>query len=74
MGNYTTVSGQTWDQIAYEIYGDEHYCDRLMDANRNLLDYFVFPAGTVLEIPEKSSLVKARIPEGFPDWRAALDG
>ena len=74
MGTYTTASGQTWDQIAHEIYGDEYYCDRLMDANRDLLEYFVFPAGIVLAVPDRSSLVRAQVPEGYPDWRAALDG
>ncbi|MFQ8729859.1 MAG: tail protein X [Enterocloster bolteae] len=37
---YTTINGQTWDQIAYEVYGDEHYCDRIMDANRDKLEFF----------------------------------
>ena len=74
MGKYITVSGQTWDQVACEVYGDDHYCDRLMDANRGLLEYFVFPAGVVLDVPDKNSLVRIRVPEGYPDWRAALDG
>ncbi len=74
MGKYITVSGQTWDQIACEVYGDDHYCDQLMDANRSLLEYFVFPAGVVLDVPDKNSLVRTRVPEGYPDWRAALDG
>ena len=45
---YITISGQTWDQIAYEVYGNEYDCGRIMDMNRDKLDYFVFPAGVLL--------------------------
>ena len=72
-GTYTTISGQTWDQIAYEIYGDEHLCDAVMDANRELLDYFVFPAGIVLRIPDLESMAGA-VPGDYPEWRAMING
>lgn len=68
---YITVSGQTWDQIAYEVYGDEHYCDRLMDTNRDKLNYFVFPAGIVLILPDVSASIS--VPSDYPTWRAALN-
>ena len=74
MKTYTTISGQTWDQIAYEVYGDEHYCDRIMDANRQRIDYFVFPAGIKLNIPDKGSLQNPEVPSDYPAWRAALNG
>lgn len=70
---YTTVSGQTWDQIAFEVYGDEHYCDRLMDVNRDKLDYFVFPSGIVLNLPDKEDLIATLITNDYPAWRAALN-
>lgn len=66
---YTTVSGQTWDQIAYEVYGDEHLCDAIMDANRELLEYFVFPAGIVLQIPDQESMATT-VSDNYPEWRA----
>ncbi len=71
---YSTVSGQTWDQIAYEIYGDEHHCDILMDANRELLDYFVFPAEITLQVPDADIKRNDTIHSDYPEWRAALDG
>lgn len=71
---YVTVSGQTWDQIAYEAYGDEHYCDRIMDANRDKLEYFIFPAGIVLQLPDREGLIVQTVSSDFPTWRALLNG
>jgi phage tail protein X len=70
---YTTVSGQTWDQIAYEVYGNEYYCDRIMDANRELLDYFVFPAGVVMQIPDLEVIAEENVSDNYPEWRAVLN-
>ncbi|SEU24356.1 Phage Tail Protein X [Lacrimispora sphenoides] len=71
---YTTISGQTWDQIAYEVYGNEHYCDKLMDANRDKLQYFVFPDGIVLKLPSIESMVQTSVSSDYPTWRAMLNG
>jgi nucleoid-associated protein YgaU len=73
MNTYTTVSGQTWDQIAFEAYGNEYYCDRLMDANRDKLEYFVFPAGITLNLPDKESLAATITANDYPAWRAVLN-
>lgn len=73
-GTYTTISGQTWDQIAFEVYGDEYYCDKIMDANRDKLDYFVFPAGVELNLPELGSLDRYSVPSDYPAWRMQLNG
>lgn len=62
---YKTRSGDTWDMIAKEAYGDELYTSLLMANNQELLEYFIFPEGVVInlpEIPEKESLL--------PDWRS----
>lgn len=71
---YTTISGQTWDQIAYEVYGNEHYCDKLMNANRDKLNYFVFPDGIVLELPSIESIAQTSVSSDYPTWRAMLNG
>lgn len=71
---YTTISGQTWDQIAYEVYGDEYACGKIMDVNRDKLDYFVFPAGVVLNLPEEEYLDGDPAPSDYPLWRARLNG
>lgn len=65
METYSTVSGDTWDMIAKAVYGEERYAALLMEANPKLLDYFVFPEGIILVIPE--------VPEesaDMPDWRS----
>ena len=35
---YTTKQGQTWDEIALEVYGDEKYADFLMQNNFNIMN------------------------------------
>ena len=51
-GTYETVQGDTWDKIAYQVYGDEKYAGYLMENNRLLLEYLVFPGGVTLATPE----------------------
>lgn len=51
--------------MAKEVYGDELYVSLLMANNQELLEYFIFPEGVLVslpEIPEKESLL--------PDWRS----
>jgi phage tail protein X len=63
---YTTIQGDTWDQISYNVYGDESYVDLLMQNNFPLLDYCIFPSGVIVNIPD--------LPENseneYPDWRS----
>lgn len=62
---YTTIQGETWDQIALKVYGEERHADFLMESNYALLDTLVFSAGIVLNTPE--------LPEerdgDLPSWR-----
>ena len=30
---YTTIQGDTWDLIAYKLYGEEKYMKNLIEAN-----------------------------------------
>ncbi len=52
MAEYITIQGDTWDAIAYRLYGDESYMKDLIEANRPHIDTMVFPSGTVLQVPE----------------------
>lgn len=68
MREYITKSGDTWDIIAKEVYGDEMHLSFLMKNNRDLLTYFVFPSGVVVKIydlPEEAD----EEDEDIPDWR-----
>lgn len=62
---YTTIQGDMWDSISYKIYGDEKYMGYLMQSNLELLDIFIFPAGTVLTVPELGIEIDNKVPA----WR-----
>ena len=62
----TTRQGDTWDLIAYLVYGDVKYTGWLMLHNLPLLDVFVFDAGTVLNTP---SLPAEQAVSSLPAWR-----
>ena len=49
---YTTKSGDMWDAIAYEVYGSTEYTGKLMRANTEYVDTYVFPPGVVLTVPD----------------------
>lgn len=63
---YTTQQGETWDAIAFKVYGDTRYTGWLMQNNYPHLDTFVFDAGAVLQtppVPEDGNTAEA------PIWR-----
>ena len=63
---YVTKSGDTWDWISYRELGSEKYSAELMDANRDKLEYLIFPAGVELVIPDIEEKKKATT---LPPWR-----
>lgn len=65
MAKYITKSGDVWDNIAKEVYGSESYTSFLMENNKHLVNYFVFPEGIQLEIKDKPAEVSL-----LPDWRS----
>lgn len=65
MEQYTTVQGDTWDVIAKKVYGEEKYAGYLMENNRLLLDYMIFPGGITLDIPELTE----EADQDLPIWR-----
>lgn len=65
MKQYKTVQGDTWDLIAKKQYGDEKKLDILMMNNFPLLNYVVFPAGIVVDVPELLDEEQ----QGWPEWR-----
>ena len=63
---YTTCAGDMWDWISYKTLGSCKYVDALINANRNYIDYFIFPAGIELVIPDVLPEVK---PVKLPPWK-----
>ena len=62
MKTYTTVQGDMWDSIAYKQLGDAAHMDRLMRANLEYREYYIFPAGVVLVLPEIPESVSSTLP------------
>lgn len=66
---YTTVQGDTWDLIAYKLYGEEKYMKYLIEANWTLLDVLIFSSGTVMTVPD----LPEETDEDKPFWRSDTD-
>jgi len=65
MGIYTTVQGDTWDKISFNVYGNSKHIGILMENNYDLLNIFVFSAGTEVNYPELTEEESQDVPE----WR-----
>ncbi len=62
---YTTKAGDTWDLIAFELWGDEFKMTDLQEANLEYADILIFDAGVVLAVPEIDNTSSA----GLPSWK-----
>ena len=62
---YITVQGDMWDSIAYQFYGDVKYIGLLLQNNLDLLEIYVFSAGTKVFIPE----IPEEYDDDMPEWR-----
>ena len=64
MGNitYTTISGDTFDKVAFNVYEDEMLAGEIIDANIDLAHIVIFDSGTVLQIPEIDTTSVANLP------------
>lgn len=63
---YETISGDTWDLIAYKLYDNEYVVDKLMEANPIYLDIAIFPAGVQLVVPDLEAAVI--VSTDLPPW------
>lgn len=61
---YETELGDTWDMIAYKVYGNEMCAGFLMKNNPHLLGTVIFNSGTMVYCPDLP-------PEedDLPNWR-----
>ena len=55
MATYTTKQGDMWDAIAHSQLGNVSYTDKLINLNQQYREYYTFPAGIVLQLPEVST-------------------
>lgn len=63
---YTTIDGDTFDEVALEFYNDEKLASAIIQANPDYCDTLIFPAGVVLTIPEQ---IEVTMPATLPPWR-----
>ena len=67
---YTTIQGDTWDLIAYKVYGAEKYMRYLIEANCEQIDVLRFSSGTILNVPD----LPEETDEDAPFWRQDTNG
>lgn len=67
MRTYITVAGDKWDAIAYRELGSSLHTDKLMRANSAYIDYYTFPAGITLTLPDVDK--NERRPDNTPPWK-----
>ena len=63
---YVTIDGDMWDAIAYKTLGSCNYTEALINANREHIETFIFPAGVELVIPDIEEEQKV---VNLPPWR-----
>lgn len=66
---YETKQGDTWDLMAYDLYGDEKYMRYLIEANLPLLDIIIFSSGVRIYVPD----LPEETDEDLPFWRVNTD-
>ena len=66
MDTYMTIQGDTWDLIAWRLYGAERYMQQLIEANWDHADTLIFSAGTMLKVP---IIDKTETADEAPFWR-----
>ncbi len=49
---YTTIQGDTFDGIAFKLYGEEKYMKELIEANLDYADVLLFSANIELTVPQ----------------------
>jgi phage tail protein X len=64
---YRTEQGQTWDIIAFKVYGDEKQMTTLIEANQQHRNVVFFSANVILNVPTINTTRTAPL----PPWRRA---
>jgi len=62
---YTTIQGDTWDMLSFDIYGSEKLAYLLLQANPAYMEMLYLPAGLKLTIPQTP---KGKSSQPMPPW------
>ena len=66
MNTYTTIQSDTWDLIAFKVYGNDKLGLELLRANPDYNLTVIFPSGVVLQCPD---VVNINTPASIPPWK-----
>ena len=66
MAQYITKQGDTFDSIAYKLFGHRRYTKDLMEANPDHLEVIIFSGGIMLNVPE----ITEETSTDQPPWRS----
>jgi len=66
---YKTQSNDTWDLIAYKLFGDERYMEHLIKANVQLAGILRFDSGTEITVPD----IPVETSSNLPFWHGTDD-
>ena len=67
---YTTQEGDTFDELALDMYGDERLAHYIIEYNPDYADVLIFEANVELYLP---IVEDAETPETLPPWRRDED-
>lgn len=70
MVKYITKSGDTWDSIAFDLYGDYKTLSQLILMNPEYMDTLIFSGGIDIDVPEAMSVSNSSL----PPWRRGVNG
>lgn len=62
MNSYTTIQGETWDLIAYRLWGSEYLLPLLLEANPKHREIVFFPGDVVLNVPVLDTAIYTQRP------------
>ncbi|CVK18458.1 tail protein X [Sporomusa sphaeroides] len=62
MRKYVTALGDTWDIIAYKMYGDERKMSVLIEANPQHRETVFFSADVALQVPDVATATSTVLP------------
>lgn len=62
MREYVTALGDTWDIIAYKMYGNERQMSLLIEANPGHRETVLFAADTIITVPDAPTAVSTVLP------------
>lgn len=68
---YTTLQGDTWDWIAFQVYADEALMTVLIEANPHVPISPVIAMNTVIAVPVLTDVRPTLNNAQRPPWRAA---